>query len=113
MCPQVSCFQISILLITAVLQNHGSKCAVNADGLGYDFDIDLQYKFCLYTMALFKAPTGSLIELFGAMKWDGDSEQWDEEADLRDAIRYARGSKLLKIPPGWRDVLPTTIPPAR
>lgn len=46
------------------------------------------------------------------MKWDDDSEQWDEEADLRDAIRYARGSKLLKIPPGWRDVLPTSIPPA-
>lgn len=45
------------------------------------------------------------------MEWCQESEKWDEEADLRDVIRYARGSTKLRIPDGWRDVLPTTIPP--
>lgn len=51
----------------------------------------------------------SLPELFAGMEWDAGSEQWEEEADLRKAIRYARGSKLLKIPPEWRAVIPTSI----
>ena len=54
---------------------------------------------------------GSLIELFNEMEWDDQCRSWDEEADLRDVIRYARGSRHLQIPPGWKDVLPKTIPP--
>ncbi|CAL1159193.1 unnamed protein product [Cladocopium goreaui] len=53
----------------------------------------------------------SLITLFTNMEWCNESIAWDEEGDLRDAIRYARGSKKLSIPPEWRDALPTTIPP--
>lgn len=54
---------------------------------------------------------GSLIELFSKMEWDDQCRSWDEEADLRDVIRYARGSRRLQIPLGWKDVLPKTIPP--
>lgn len=54
---------------------------------------------------------GSLIELFNNMDWDDQCRSWDEEADLRDVIRYARGSRHLQIPLGWKDVLPKTIPP--
>ena len=53
----------------------------------------------------------SLITLFTNMEWCNESIAWDEEGDLRDAIRYARGSKKFRIPPEWRDALPTTIPP--
>lgn len=45
------------------------------------------------------------------MEWGPESTSWDEEADLRDVIRYARGSSKLRIPDGWREVLPSTIPP--
>ena len=53
----------------------------------------------------------SLNMLFKNMEWGPESISWDEEADLRDVIRYARGSSKLRIPDGWREVLPTTIPP--
>lgn len=50
---------------------------------------------------------GNLPSLFACMPWDDESVAWCEEADLRDALRYVRGSKLLKIPLEWRVVLPT------
>ena len=52
-----------------------------------------------------------LISMFQKMPWCGESIAWDEEADLRDAIVYIRGSKGLSIPEAWREVLPKTIPP--
>lgn len=56
-----------------------------------------------------QVPSGPLPALFAQMEWGTDSELWDEEADLTDALRYVRGSKLLKIPLQWREVLPTEV----
>ena len=39
---------------------------------------------------------------------DFDSDWWDD-CDLKDVIVYCRGSKLLKIPDGWRALIPTEI----
>ena len=58
-----------------------------------------------------KVASGNLIKLFENMPWCEESQRWDEEADLRDVLRYARGSKRLVIPEGWKPVLPKTIPP--
>ena len=61
-----------------------------------------------------KVPGGCLITLFDNMPWCDESNRWDEEADLRNVIRYARGSKRLSIPEGWKAVLPkTTFHPLR
>ena len=43
------------------------------------------------------------------MDWSVECREWNEEADLTDVIRYARGSRLLRIPPSFRDVLPTKL----
>ena len=43
------------------------------------------------------------------MSWCDECRAWDREADLWEVVKYARGSKLLKIPPSWRDVLPTNF----
>ena len=48
--------------------------------------------------------------LFATMEFDtGDGIAWEQESDLREVIRYARGSKLLSIPPDWRPLLPNAI----
>lgn len=52
---------------------------------------------------------GSLVELFAKMSWDDGSSDWDMEADLKRVILYVRGSKLLRIPPEWRKVIPHSI----
>ena len=49
-----------------------------------------------------------LIMQFRKLQFPAES-YWDEECDLYDVIRYCRGSKLLVIPPEWRDVLPTSL----
>lgn len=58
---------------------------------------------------LSKVPSTSKLALFREMTWCAESSAWDEEADLRDAVRYARGSRLLQIPNGFRDVLPIRL----
>lgn len=58
---------------------------------------------------LAQVPSGSLPDLFQNMAWGAQSDEWDREADLWMAIRYARGSKLLRIPEEWRDVIPKYI----
>lgn len=50
-----------------------------------------------------------LEELFAAMDFDDEGREWEQQADLREVIRYSRGSILLKIPPTWRPLLPTAI----
>lgn len=54
-------------------------------------------------------PSGSLPELFAQMEWDEGSSEWDQEADLRRVVKYVRGSKHLKLPEEWRNVLPVSI----
>jgi len=54
-------------------------------------------------------PDGALVELFAKMSWDDGSSDWDVEADLKRVIVYVRGSKLLRIPPEWRKVIPHSI----
>ena len=44
--------------------------------------------------------------LFGKLGWCEESRLWDAEADLWRVVQYARGSKKLSIPSGWRDLLP-------
>lgn len=46
--------------------------------------------------------------LFANMTW-AESADWDMEADLRRVVRYARGSKRLSIPGGWREFLPKEL----
>ena len=48
----------------------------------------------------------SLLQLFSESNFD---ERWDECSDLQDLLVYCRGSKRLRIPPGWRDVLPSEL----
>ena len=84
----------------------------------YGFHASIAY--CKFFFWLFLSPTchpwkvpgGCLITLFDNMPWCDESNRWDEEADLRNVIRYARGSKRLSIPEGWKAVLPKTIPPS-
>lgn len=56
-----------------------------------------------------EVPNESVLELFKNMPWCQEGALWEEEADLRDALIYVRGSKLLKIPEVFRDVLPKNI----
>ena len=42
-----------------------------------------------------------LTELFAAMPW---GDLWND-ADMVSVVRYLRGSKKLRIPPEWREVL--------
>jgi hypothetical protein len=49
------------------------------------------------------------LELFATMAFCDEGQAWDQEADLRRVIRYARGSKRLHIPSEWRPLLPTEI----
>ena len=56
-----------------------------------------------------QVPSGSLVDLFQNMEWGADSILWEQEADLRKAISYVRGSKLLRIPEEWRNVIPKSI----
>ncbi|CAK9040702.1 Uncharacterized protein SCF082_LOCUS23615, partial [Durusdinium trenchii] len=53
-------------------------------------------QFCGYQSAA--VPNESVLELFKNMPWCQEGALWEEEADLRDALIYVRGSKLLKIP---------------
>ncbi|CAL1136134.1 unnamed protein product, partial [Cladocopium goreaui] len=39
----------------------------------------------------------SIFNLFEKMKWDQQSIAWEQEADLRKVLQYARGSKLLRL----------------
>jgi len=49
-------------------------------------------------------------DLFAGMDFnDDDGKAWEQESDLREVIRYARGSKLLSIPSDWRPLLPGGI----
>jgi len=58
---------------------------------------------------MLQVPSGSLMDLFNSMEWDDGSISWEQEADLRKAIMYVRGSKLLKIPAEWRNVIPKYV----
>ena len=61
---------------------------------------------------LAEVPSTPLVEMFRNMPWDDVSTAWCEEADLYEAIRYCRGSKLLNIPSQeWRHALPTRLGP--
>lgn len=51
----------------------------------------------------------SIFNLFDKMKWDQQSIAWEQEADLRKVLQYARGSKLLRLPEGWREIIPKEI----
>ena len=53
--------------------------------------------------------TLSLPKLFESMQWTDESSNWTDEADLDRAIKYARGSKRLKLPVEWREVLPCAL----
>lgn len=44
----------------------------------------------------------TLIEMFREATFD---DLWCECSDIRDVLVYARGSKRLRIPEGWREVL--------
>ena len=46
-----------------------------------------------------------LKELFDQLTYD---DMWDD-AGVIDCIKYARGSKLLEIPSGWRDSMPAAL----
>ena len=48
----------------------------------------------------------TLIEMFREATFD---DLWCECGDIRDVLVYARGSKRLRIPEGWREVLPTEL----
>lgn len=48
----------------------------------------------------------TLIEMFREATFD---DLWCECSDIRDVLVYARGSKRLRIPEGWREVLPTEL----
>lgn len=51
----------------------------------------------------------SIFNLFEKMKWDQQSIAWEQEADLRKVLQYARGSKLLRVPEGWKEIIPKEI----
>ena len=51
----------------------------------------------------------STKDLFAAMEFDDEGRAWELEGDLRDVIRYTRGSKRLVFPDGWRDLLPSAM----
>ena len=65
--------------------------------------------FCGSIPKLWQVSSSPLQEQFAAMVYDEEGRAWERESDLRFVIRYARGSKKLQIPEGWRDLLPTAI----
>ena len=48
----------------------------------------------------------TLIKLFSELDYD---DLFDECSDLRDVLVYCRGSKLIRIHPEWRPLLPTEL----
>lgn len=50
-------------------------------------------------------PEADAKAIFRSMEYD---DMWDD-ADLRSCIHYLRGSTSLRIPAGWRELLPTSI----
>ena len=53
--------------------------------------------------------SASLQDQFANLVYDAEGIAWEQESDLRKVIRYIRGSKKLKIPEGWRHLLPTEL----
>lgn len=47
----------------------------------------------------------ALTELFVQYEW---SDMW-ADANMAEAVRYARGSKLLRMPEEWRRVWPSEL----
>lgn len=53
-----------------------------------------------------QVPQQTVLELFKQAAFD---DLWDDSSDIRDVLVYARGSKRLCIPSGWRDALPSEL----